>query len=445
VLGDVLAACTTLAFIGLYGAPVALPLAGALLLVWPILLAAHGAYVRELPLAETRKGGRGVARSGTVLALLCWVGSTFAGATSSGSATLIAFTGCVTGAGVALRLLPKAARRVGTDPRSAMRVVLVGHPADVPDVLAELERPGRQRVQVVSVCLSEPGPLDNLPAAACGGVDTAAALAAEHAADAVIVLPGHLLDPASMRRLQWRLEAAGVEMYVGTGLLDVAPFRRSNAIASGLVLVHVSHAPLHGLRRVLKVLVERLAAALILLALAPVLLVIGLLVRRSSPGPAIFRQERVGLRGRTFTMYKFRTMSVSAESELVELTGDNETGGLLFKLRQDPRVTELGRVLRRYSLDELPQLWNVVRGDMALVGPRPALPSEVAQYDVDPRRRLVVKPGLTGLWQVSGRSDLTWEDTVRLDNQYVDNWSLGLDLAILVRTAGAVLGHHGAY
>jgi lipopolysaccharide/colanic/teichoic acid biosynthesis glycosyltransferase len=138
-------------------------------------------------------------------------------------------------------------------------------------------------------------------------------------------------------------------------------------------------------------------------------------------------------------------MGVTAESMLAGLADSNETGGVLFKLRQDPRVTELGHFLRRYSLDEMPQLWNVVRGDMALVGPRPALPSEVAEYDVDPRRRLVVKPGLTGLWQVSGRSDLSWEDTVRLDTRYVDNWSPGLDLAIVLRTLRAVLDHRGAY
>jgi lipopolysaccharide/colanic/teichoic acid biosynthesis glycosyltransferase len=159
----------------------------------------------------------------------------------------------------------------------------------------------------------------------------------------------------------------------------------------------------------------------------------------------IFRQDRVGRDGRHFTMLKFRTMHVDADETLQQLAGLNESDGVLFKVRLDPRITRLGRILRRYSLDELPQLVNVMRGHMSLVGPRPALPSEVVRYDEDPRRRLAVKPGLTGLWQVSGRSDLSWSDTVRLDLLYVDNWSFSLDLVILCRTVKAVLGHRGAY
>ncbi|MCW2797889.1 exopolysaccharide biosynthesis polyprenyl glycosylphosphotransferase [Nocardioides sp.] len=442
-MGDVLAACVTLSVLGLQGASLGRQPGLALLLGWPLLLAARGAYARGQLLDDSSSAVRRVVHSGMVLGLVCWVGSAFLNAPASG--TLIAFTGCVTAAGVALRLVPQATRRTGTRSATAARVVLVGHPVDVRRALAELERPAAQRVQVVAVCLTQPGRVDDLPPSAVGGVDTAAALAIDQSADAVLVLPGHLLDPGSVRRLQWRLEAADIEIYLGTGLVDVAPFRRTNAIAAGLVLVHVAPAPLHGLRRFLKDVAERSAAALVLVAVAPVLVTIALLIRRGSPGGAIFRQERVGLQGRTFTMYKFRTMGVTAESMLAGLADSNETGGVLFKLRQDPRVTELGHFLRRYSLDEMPQLWNVVRGDMALVGPRPALPSEVAEYDVDPRRRLVVKPGLTGLWQVSGRSDLSWEDTVRLDTRYVDNWSPGLDLAIVLRTLRAVLDHRGAY
>ncbi len=191
--------------------------------------------------------------------------------------------------------------------------------------------------------------------------------------------------------------------------------------------------------------VERVAATIALVLLSPVLLVVGLLVRLDSQGPAIYKQQRVGRDGRLFWMYKFRSMSVSAETDRTELIACNEADGVLFKIQQDPRVTRLGQRLRRWSIDEVPQLWNVVRGDMSLVGPRPALPDEVARYDVDPRRRLVVKPGCTGLWQVSGRSDLSWAESVRLDVRYVDNWSLGLDLSILLRTASAVLGRRGAY
>ena len=185
-------------------------------------------------------------------------------------------------------------------------------------------------------------------------------------------------------------------------------------------------------------------SALALLVLSPLLLAIAFAVRTDG-GPALFMQERIGLDGRRFRLLKFRSMVPDAEDMLSNLLAFSDGNGVLFKMHDDPRVTHVGSVLRRFSLDELPQLWNVVRGDMSLVGPRPALPEEVARYDVDPTRRLVVKPGLTGLWQVSGRSDLTWAESVRLDVQYVDNWSLRLDLRILVRTVRAVLGHRGAY
>jgi lipopolysaccharide/colanic/teichoic acid biosynthesis glycosyltransferase len=180
---------------------------------------------------------------------------------------------------------------------------------------------------------------------------------------------------------------------------------------------------------------------------APVLLAIALLIRLSpgAGGPAIFRQERVGKHGRTFVIYKFRTMYVHAEERLAELIDRNETDGKLFKMRDDPRVTGVGRWLRRLSLDELPQLLNVLKGDMSLIGPRPPLAREVAGYPSDMRRRLVVKPGLTGLWQVSGRSDLSWEESIRLDLSYVENWSLAMDLAILARTLSAVIRRSGAY
>jgi lipopolysaccharide/colanic/teichoic acid biosynthesis glycosyltransferase len=168
-------------------------------------------------------------------------------------------------------------------------------------------------------------------------------------------------------------------------------------------------------------------------------------IKATSKGPVVFRQERIGLRGRPFTLLKFRTMVAGADLLLDGLREQNEADGPLFKLRQDPRVTRVGAVLRRYSIDELPQLWNVLRGQMSLVGPRPPLPHEAASYGSDMRRRLRVRPGMTGLWQVSGRSDLSWDETVRLDLFYVDNWSMVQDLNILVRTVSAVLGSRGAY
>jgi lipopolysaccharide/colanic/teichoic acid biosynthesis glycosyltransferase len=199
-------------------------------------------------------------------------------------------------------------------------------------------------------------------------------------------------------------------------------------------------------RQVVKAVIEWLAAVVLAVVLAPVLLVLVAAVRLDSRGAPVFRQTRVGRGGRLFTVYKLRTMVSDAEALLADLAESNEASdGLLFKIRQDPRVTRVGAALRRWSLDELPQLWNVVRGDMALIGPRPPLPSEVARYDADVARRLLVRPGITGLWQVSGRSTLSWDDTVRLDLYYVENWSLTLDSVIIWRTLAAVLGGTGAY
>ena len=196
---------------------------------------------------------------------------------------------------------------------------------------------------------------------------------------------------------------------------------------AGLNAVRVRPAPRRGAAVLLKDVVERALATAALVVLAPVFLALAVLIRLDSPGPAFFRQVRVGRDGQPFSMLKLRTMLRDAEARKAALVPD-DTDGVLFKLRVDPRVTRVGRWLRTFSLDELPQLVNIARGEMSLVGPRPALPAEVEQYDDDPRRRLVVKPGLTGLWQVSGRSDLSWDESVRLDLTYVDNWSLGLDV-----------------
>lgn len=201
-----------------------------------------------------------------------------------------------------------------------------------------------------------------------------------------------------------------------------------------------------GYRRVVKRGLDIAGAAALLILLAPVLLGIGLIVRLTSRGPALYRSTRTGLYGKQFTVLKFRTMHRGAEHVRAELLELNEVpGGILFKIRRDPRVTPFGRFLRRYSLDELPQLVNVLTGSMSLVGPRPPLPDEVERYCSQTRRRLLVKPGMTGLWQVSGRSDLPWDEAVRLDLYYVENWSLGLDLAIVLRTIWAVLSGRGAY
>jgi exopolysaccharide biosynthesis polyprenyl glycosylphosphotransferase len=203
---------------------------------------------------------------------------------------------------------------------------------------------------------------------------------------------------------------------------------------------------LTGVRRVAKGVFDRTAALLGLLVLSPVLLGIAVAIRVTSPGPVLFRQERIGRCGETFTMLKFRSMVPNAHHMIETLVTDTDRGNdVLFKMKCDPRVTWVGRVLRRYSLDELPQLINVLRGDMSLVGPRPPLAKEVERYGTDMHRRFLVKPGLTGLWQVSGRSDLSWDDSVRIDVRYVENWSLAFDVMIICRTVGAVIRGSGAY
>jgi lipopolysaccharide/colanic/teichoic acid biosynthesis glycosyltransferase len=196
---------------------------------------------------------------------------------------------------------------------------------------------------------------------------------------------------------------------------------------------------------VLKDLFDRCTARLALILLSPLMLALAVAIRLSDGGPALFTQTRVGKDGQAFKIYKFRTVIVDAEQRLAGLQASNDFDGVLFKMRRDPRVTAIGGWLRKWSLDELPQLFNIMLGEMSLVGPRPALPDEAAGYADHVRRRLVVKPGLTGLWQVSGRSDLTWDESVRLDLRYVENWSLALDLQILWKTIGAMLNGSGDY
>jgi exopolysaccharide biosynthesis polyprenyl glycosylphosphotransferase len=325
------------------------------------------------------------------------------------------------------------------------RVVVAGHDTAVAAVVRELGAARWHGYLVVGACVAEPHGRRSAPFPVYRGLDNIAAAAAETNADAVVVLPCHHLDAVAMRRLSWRLEALGTELLLAPGLGDVARQRTTVHVVGGLPLMHVAHAELSGIRRITKEVFDRSVAALALLLVTPLLVLLVLAIRLESPGPALFTQERVGRDGRRFVLLKLRTMTADAEIRRAGLLGCNEADGVLFKMRADPRVTRLGRMLRRYSLDELPQLWNVVLGHMSLVGPRPPLPSEVEAYEQDVHRRLAVKPGLTGLWQVSGRSDLSWDESVRLDIKYVENWSLLLDVAILLRTVRAVLSGDGAY
>ncbi len=247
-----------------------------------------------------------------------------------------------------------------------------------------------------------------------------------------------------LHHLAWDLEGTGTELVVDPGLMEIAGPRLHVAAVDGLPLLRLTEPAFAGMPRVIKAVGDRLAAGLLLLLIAPVMIALAIAVR-SGGGPVFYRQPRVGQHGKHFTLVKFRSMVVDADQRRSDFADDSQGCGPLFKLHQDPRVTRVGAFLRKYSLDELPQLLNVLAGSMSLVGPRPPLPEEVAHYSRDAQRKLLVKPGMTGLWQVSGRSDLSWEESVRLDLRYVENWSLALDALIIWKTAGAVLRGTGAY
>ncbi|HET6666181.1 MAG TPA: exopolysaccharide biosynthesis polyprenyl glycosylphosphotransferase [Intrasporangium sp.] len=277
------------------------------------------------------------------------------------------------------------------------------------------------------------------------GTDDVDRLAASWQAGLVVALAGRGVDSALMRRLSWSLEGSHASLAMLSVLDSVSPHRIETAGFAGTTLVHVAPARPSLFVRLVKQAFDRTVGLVLLALAAPVMAALVLLVRLESPGPGLFRQVRIGKDGRPFTMLKIRSMCVDAETQKAGLAELNDRDDVLFKIRQDPRVTRLGAFLRRTSLDELPQLVNVVRGDMSLIGPRPALPEEVSQYDELARRRLAVRPGLTGLSQVNGRANLGFERSIELDVRYTDNWRLVDDVAIGVRTVKAVASSKGAY
>jgi exopolysaccharide biosynthesis polyprenyl glycosylphosphotransferase len=348
---------------------------------------------------------------------------------------------CLVGRYAARQVLHRQ-RRAG---RCQHAVIVVGRERSCAELVRQLRRESYAGFSVVGACVDRPQGAEVEGVPVVGTSRTIAEALRRTGADTVAVGAWSDLTQGDLRRLSWELEGTGVDLVVAPSLTDVAGPRIHIRPVSGLPLLHVEEPELTGGRRLLKGAVDRGLASLVLLLMAPMLLIVGVAVRIDSRGPALFRQTRVGVDGRTFRMYKFRSMRVDAEQRLAELQAANENDGLLFKIRDDPRVTRLGRLLRRYSIDELPQLLNIVKGDMSLVGPRPPLPQEVDRYLPDVRRRLLVRPGLTGLWQISGRSDLSWDESVRLDLDYVENWSLALDFMILWKTVFTVLGRQGAY
>jgi exopolysaccharide biosynthesis polyprenyl glycosylphosphotransferase len=354
---------------------------------------------------------------------------------TSVSGRLVAlFVGLLVVATLAVRAVAGAiVRQARRQHRWRHRAVIYGSAAETSALTRQFSHRPTLGVEVVGACIT-----DEQGRAGDAALDAMSSTGA----DLLAVAGG--TSPAEVRALAWALEGTGAELLIAPAVPDLAQQRVVVQPVGGVVLLRVEQCAQRRGRLYVKNALDRLGAAALLVVAAPLAAAVAVAVKVSSPGPVLFRQTRVGQYGKTFDFLKFRTMAVDAEAGREALEADNDADGLLFKVRHDPRVTPIGRFLRRMSLDELPQLWNVVRGDMSLVGPRP-LPVAAAAFAGDERRRFRVRPGITGLWQVSGRSDLGWEETVALDMHYVDHWSLGLDLAILARTPLAVLRGRGAY
>ncbi|VXB57842.1 sugar transferase [Aeromicrobium sp. 9AM] len=323
--------------------------------------------------------------------------------------------------------------------------VIVGTVDAVAHLAAVINRNAVFGYRLAGACITSPErPTQVGGVPVIGGVDELSATMMSSGANAVIITSSDAMHPDMVRRLGWDLEGYDIEIIVAPSLANIAGPRVHIRPVAGLPLLHVEQPAYRGAQRWGKVLLDRVGGLGLLLLFSPVLVTLAIAIKLTSPGGVFFVQERVGRDGKTFGMIKFRSMVQGADAMLADLQPDT-SNVVMFKMRDDPRVTKVGRFLRRYSLDELPQLLNVVKGNMSLVGPRPPLVSEVSGYAAEARRRLLVRPGMTGPWQISGRSDLDWEETVRLDLYYVENWSLVGDMLILWKTFRAVLSSAGAY
>lgn len=329
------------------------------------------------------------------------------------------------------------------------RTIIVGSRAGVAHTIQSLRgaRSGHVIVGVIVVddATTEPLVVDGISFDVIGGSADVAQIARDRCIETVVVAGGGTDDPDYVRRLSWSLEGASTDLVLATRLADVAQSRIRFDRAQSLALIRVSLPRFDRPTMRAKRNLDMVVAALALIPIGLVTPLIALAIVIDSPGGIFFRQRRIGRDGREFDILKFRTMGTDAEARRAELAALNEGSGPLFKLKRDPRVTRVGTILRRFSLDELPQFWNVLTGEMSVVGPRPPLPEEVRDYDRDVLRRLYVQPGITGLWQISGRSDLTWDASVRLDLHYVENWSVAADLKIMLRTAAVMVRPKGAY
>lgn len=328
------------------------------------------------------------------------------------------------------------------------RVLLVGSETSVAQIARELQRTPQAGYHVVGAC--EPsgriaGYIEGTEIPIMGNVNAIERAIQVTGADTVAITSTDDLPPSKVKQISWSLQAGRQHLVLAPSIVDIAGPRIHMRPVAGLPLIHVETPRFTQGQRFTKRMFDLIVSALCIVLLSPVIAVVAILVKVTSPGPILFSHERIGQRGRPFRMLKFRSMRQGAEKELkalLEEQGTSETP--LFKVKNDPRITPIGKFIRKYSLDELPQLFNVLGGSMSLVGPRPQIAAEVALYSDAARRRLLTRPGITGLWQVSGRSELEWEDAVRLDLYYVENWSLAGDIAILAKTAGAVVAPGGS-
>lgn len=416
-----------------------------LLLAWPVALCSARAYAsrpRDRARARLRPVLSAVVR---VLAVLAVVSAVIGVSMTPMVLTTVAL-------GVATALARFAFDRgsvARTTVRGPMAVVARGSAGDLARLIAQLPADGRGPFRLVGLQVLDGEPVDDelvCDLLVLGPQDTPVDVALEAGADGVLFVGTQHESSDEMRRAVWQLEDAGLGALMIPIMAPLATPSIQTIGATGLPLLSYDSRDLGSEIGFSKVVVDKLIALAGLIALAPVMLGIAVMVKLTSRGPILFRQARVGRGGTEFEMLKFRTMYEDAEARRAELEALNEhEGGTLFKIRDDPRITSVGHVLRKYSLDELPQLINVLRGEMSLVGPRPPLPDEVRHYTQDAHRRFRVRPGLTGLWQVSGRSDLDPVESARLDTHYVEHWSIGMDLTILARTPKVVVTGEGAY
>lgn len=427
--------------------PVDYLLIGLLITVgWVIALQYVGSYdIRHLAPGpeEAKRVLRASAATVSIIAIVCYITKT---------PVARGFVIGVLPIGTALILLERAVVRHLVSRRRrqggwSSRLVVVGTVDSVRHLLEVTERAPEAGLKVIGACVEDAAVgTEVAPGVPVLGGVTSAADHAERVDADVVAVTGSGLGPRAVRELGWQLEGTGRGLVMAPALTEIAGTRVHISPVEGLPLVWVEQPDLGRVPRVLKRTMDITGALAVLLLASPFLLVTAALIKVTSRGPVFFRQRRLGLNGTEFTILKFRSMYADAEQRRAELLELNEQdgGGVLFKIKSDPRITPVGAWIRKFSIDELPQLVHVLSGKMSLVGPRP-LASIDSTYTGHARRRLLVRPGLTGLWQVSGRSELSWDDAVRLDLYYVENWSIGLDVSILFRTIGVVLGRKGAY